>query len=541
MDAATLIKLEKEAQEGDDNEGMICTEGRDGLKCITDTVMPIQSEAMMRWSLILMFKRANDGNVFESEILTKIKGVVDNVLSAPGYPDYCLRKSPTAKIISAIDDAAETITISPADESIGLEEGTEMMLSDHSGTSGPGITGAAVTAIAGLDLGDENTVTLDAAESRIRQNSPTEQITAGQKLQLESKAGRTCAAQPLGEDLIVGDVTGNVLTFETPIRISDPDAQDNCVITRAPPCLALPLDTPLVVTDASSTGGSTTVTFETDITRTDATLSNCDLTATKGVCENINSPLNWLFPSPMSISGGQTMLLYDGQGSTTPTCVVDDTLVDNTCRTPPCPCTSMACMCDTSVTDATAADKLDASLGIMAQSPWSLYMVGKEFAPDNRRSDVFQLTIGFGGPLCRTAEQGPIPGREGKPTKREQYCYENSQDDSEAQTKLFEDWAVEHVKKDLDEGELVKNLEENFDVEVLYFFPIIAFQEILNVLMHDGLLAIGSVSFVFLYMYFHSSSAFIAAAGGAPSPATRHTRQSPPSSLFGYISLQLVF
>lgn len=519
MDAATLIGLEKKAQDSDDTEGMICTEGRDGLRCITDTVMPIQSEMMMRWNLILMFKRANDGNIFEAEILTKIKAVVDNVLDTPGYSDYCLRKTPTANSIDGIDTAAETITVSPADESIGLEAGTEMMLSDHSGTSGPGITGAAVASIAGLDLGDDNTVTLDPTESRTRQSSPTEQIAAGQKLRLASKNGRTCVAQPLGEDLIVGDVTDNVLTFETPIRASDPDALLNCVITRAPPCQALPLDTPLVVSSASSAGGSTTVTFETDITQTDATLSNCDLTATKGVCQNINSPLNWLFPSVMS-TGGQDMLLYDGQGATTPTCVVNHAVVDNTCRTPPCPCTSMACECDTSVTGASAVDKLDASLAIMAESPWSLYMVGREFSSDNRRSDVFQLTIGFGGPLCRTAEQGPIPGREGKPTKREQYCYENSQDDEEMQTKLFEDWAVENVKKDLDEGELIKALEESHDVEVLYFFPIIAFQEILDVLMHDGLLAIGSISFVFFYMYFHSSSAFIAAAG----VTTKHNR-----------------
>ena len=514
MDAVTLIGQKKDAQEGDATEGMICTEGRDGTRCITDTVMPVQSEMMMRWSLILMFKRANDGNVFESEILNKIKAVVGNVLNAPGYADFCLRKSPAAKSITGLDIAADTITISPADESIGLEEGTEMMLSDHSGTSGPSIT-AAVTEIAGLDAGDENTIKLDEIESRDRQNSPTEQIAAGQKLQLASKPGRTCAAQPLGEDLIVGDVTGNVLTFETPIRVSDPDAQANCVITRAPPCQALPLDTPLLVTGVASSGGSTTVTFDTDITRTDTTLSNCDLTATKGICENINSPLNWLFPSEISVPGQPDMLLYDGQGDTTPPCVANHALVDNECdrRAGPCLCTSMACACDDSVTGATAADRLDASLAIMAQSPWSLYMVGREFSPENRRSDVFQLTIGFGGPLCRTESQGPIPGRENKPTAREQYCYENSQDDADAQTKLFEEWAIENVKTDLDEGDLIKELEQDHDVEVLYFFPIIAFQEILDVLVHDGLLAIGSVTFVFFYMYFHSSSAFIAAAG----------------------------
>lgn len=520
MDAATLIRQAKEKQEGDNTEGMICTEGRDGTtECILDTVMPVQSQTMRRWSLILMFKRENGATIFEPEILRKIRALVDNVLNAPGYPDFCLRKAPVVKTISSVDTTGGAITISPADDALGLEEGTEMILSDHSGTSGPAITDATVAEIAGLDVSDENTITLDEVESRTRQSSPTEQIAVGQTLQLTSKVGRTCAAQPLDQDLVVAAVTGNTLTFETPVRVSDPDAQNNCVITRAAPCALLPLGTPMLVTDTSSTASTstTTITFDADITfethaTADPALSNCDLTATKGACESINSPLNWIFPSEMSVADS-TYLVYDGQGSSNPTCVANHALLDNECRTPgACPCTSMACVCDPSSADASALDKLDASLSIMAQSPWSLYMVGKEFSQTNRKSDVFQLTIGFGGPLCRTEAQGPIPGREGKPTKRERYCYENTEDDADAQTQLFEDWAIENVKKDLDDGELTNDLLDH-GVEVLYFFPVIAFQEILNVLMHDGMLAIGSVAFVFLYMYFHSSSAFIAAAG----------------------------
>jgi hypothetical protein len=521
MDAASMIQAAKAKQDGDSEEGKICKDNaRDGSReCVLDKVMPVQSEAQRRWSLILMFKRASDGNIFEADILSLIKQVVDKALNAPGYPDYCLRRTPGAKAITAIDVAGETITIAPADETIGLEAGTEMMLSDHSGTSGPAIAAAALEAIAGLDIdGSDNTVTLDEVESRARQAEPTEQIAAGQKLQLATKpgSGTACAAAPLGTDLIVAAVTGNVVTFETPILVSDANAAANCVLTRVAPCAALPLATPLVVTSATHTDtGSTssTVSFSTDLTATDSTLSNCDLTATKGICAPLNSPLNWLFPSEMSV-GGTDMLMYDGQGTSTPTCVANHALMDSTCAPPAtCPCTSMWCACDSSATGATATAKLDASLTVMANSPWSLYMVGKEFSVTNKASDVFQLTINFGGPLCRSVSQGAIPGRADRATKREQYCYENSQDDEEAQADLFTDWAIEAIKKDLDDGELITRLASEYDVEVLYFFPVIAFQEILNVLMHDGLLALGSVTFVFCYMYFHSASAFIAAAG----------------------------
>ena len=125
----------------------------------------------------------------------------------------------------------------------------------------------------------------------------------------------------------------------------------------------------------------------------------------------------------------------------------------------------------------------------MAQTPWSLYMVGEEFTSTKLETDVMRLTINFGGPLCH----------QGK-------CYKNPETDDEAQMKLFEDWAVANLKDLLDSADFD-------DVEVLYFFPVITFQEILNVLMHDGLLALGSVVFVFCYMWFHSGSAFLAAAG----------------------------
>ena len=51
------------------------------------------------------------------------------------------------------------------------------------------------------------------------------------------------------------------------------------------------------------------------------------------------------------------------------------------------------------------------------------------------------------------------------------------------------------------------------DVEVLYFWPVISFKEFLSILLHDGLLAIGSIVFVFFYLWIHSGSAFLAMAG----------------------------
>eukprot|EP01048_Picozoa_sp_COSAG05_P009515 COSAG05_NODE_788_length_7333_cov_14.016727_4_plen_70_part_00 len=50
----------------------------------------------------------------------------------------------------------------------------------------------------------------------------------------------------------------------------------------------------------------------------------------------------------------------------------------------------------------------------MAQTPWSLYMVGKEFTSTKLETDVMRLTINFGGPLCH----------QGK-------CYKNPETDDE--------------------------------------------------------------------------------------------------------------
>jgi hypothetical protein len=172
----------------------------------------------------------------------------------------------------------------------------------------------------------------------------------------------------------------------------------------------------------------------------------------------------------------------------------------------------MWCGCDaTATTGASAAAKLDSSLAVMAATPWSLSMVGKEFSATNRESDVIQLAMSFGGPVCTWGTV--IPGHESRPNDREKYCYDHSGEDSAAQSKLFETWAVDNLKDELDTGATVMALEYEHNVETLFFFPIIAFQEILDVLMHDGFLAMGSVSFVYCYMWFHSGSAFIAAAG----------------------------
>ena len=104
----------------------------------------------------------------------------------------------------------------------------------------------------------------------------------------------------------------------------------------------------------------------------------------------------------------------------------------------------------------------------MAHTSWSLYMVGKEFTSTNLQTDVMRFTLNFGGPLCKDG-----------------VCYKNPETEKDAQNEMFETWAIDTLKDMLDSSDFD-------DVEVLYFFPVITFQEILNVLMHDGLLALGS-------------------------------------------------
>jgi hypothetical protein len=59
----------------------------------------------------------------------------------------------------------------------------------------------------------------------------------------------------------------------------------------------------------------------------------------------------------------------------------------------------------------------------------------------------------------------------------------------------------------------VDELQEQYkdEVDILYFWPLVTFAEILNVLVHDALLAVGSVMFVGIYIHFHTGSSFLAA------------------------------
>ena len=45
----------------------------------------------------------------------------------------------------------------------------------------------------------------------------------------------------------------------------------------------------------------------------------------------------------------------------------------------------------------------------MAQTPWSLYMVGEEFTSTKLETDVMRLTINFGGPLCHQGKFSAKP------------------------------------------------------------------------------------------------------------------------------------
>jgi hypothetical protein len=183
-------------------------------------------------------------------------------------------------------------------------------------------------------------------------------------------------------------------------------------------------------------------------------------------------------------------LRFDGMGATTVPCAIG-TVSSRPCFNLTCPtgCFGTHCDCTPGETKS-EQQRVDAALSVMANQPWTLSMVGKSFSAEAPQSDVMRLQVSFGGPLCTP---------DGK-------CYKNNDDDPTAQTKMFTDWAGADLKTFLDEADFD-------DVEVLYFWPVISFKEFLSILLHDGLLAIGSIVFVFFYLWIHSGSAFLAMAG----------------------------
>jgi len=154
--------------------------------------------------------------------------------------------------LSALDETAETVTLSVAEDAI--IPGSKLMLADRSGSTDTAIADAAV---ASIDAGSANTVTLGSTDST---------IVAGQTLQLGDASSQTCLATPKATDLVVASVNGAVITFLTDITLGDSGASTNCVINRAAPCAAAPKGSALVVSAVSGT----TVTFSTDITTGDA-------------------------------------------------------------------------------------------------------------------------------------------------------------------------------------------------------------------------------------------------------------------------------
>eukprot|EP01047_Picozoa_sp_COSAG01_P012629 COSAG01_NODE_573_length_15298_cov_13.922394_8_plen_815_part_00 len=219
-------------------------------------------------------------------------------------------------------------------------------------------------------------------------------------------------------------------------------------------------------------------------------------------CLPPTSPLDWAFPSEVTspLLPGHTILRFDGQGAQISSCEpatsagVDDLSVVHARALQGnfSLCNSNYCACvPGSNVSSPLQTRFAQSMHVMSATKWVGYMLGRSFSTSTLHSDVMQMTIEFGGPI----------------KKKGGGQYRNHFDSEEDQDTNFEDWAVENLKDFLD------NDADFDDVEVLYFFPVISFKEILNVLMHDGLLALGSIVFVFCYIYFHSASAFLAAAG----------------------------
>jgi hypothetical protein len=161
-------------------------------------------------------------------------------------------------------------------------------------------------------------------------------------------------------------------------------------------------------------------------------------------------------------------------------------------------CNSAWCSCSAnpsftgSFSDGGQAE-VDALLKRVAANPFLGFLMGKQFSMSNPSSKVTRMTVNFGSPLKGFKNQ--LDGETGGMGAGKQ-------------TKKFETWA-KSLKPKLDEAETkYKN-----SVEVLYFWPLITFQEILNVLLHDGLLALGSVMFVGVYLHIHTGSSFLAATG----------------------------
>lgn len=154
-------------------------------------------------------------------------------------------------------------------------------------------------------------------------------------------------------------------------------------------------------------------------------------------------------------------------------------------------CGTISCFCSsntTTDTDMSVQSRIDSISSLMADSAFLSFFFGAEFSESNLESGVMLSTLSFGGPL-----EGFLTVDEG----------ENGSffDAPGPQTSIFTQWSQEGYRV-LDEH----GYNGDGDIEIIYFWSVALSDVTLDLLIHDILLVIGSVAFVFIYMWFHTQS-----------------------------------
>ena len=227
---------------------------------------------------------AADTTILAGQTLQLIDAAGQTCLATPKASDLKVA-SVTAAIagaaVASIDDGtANSVTLAAADATI--LKGQKLRLADapsqtcNAAPKGSDLLVKSVThavlsgvVVASIDDGAANSITLATADTS---------FLPGQQLQLASATSQTCAAAPLGANLVIASVSGAVITFTTDITSGDGSAASNCVLNRA---AVVEFHTDITTGDGSAATNcvltrSNVIAFETDISLGDAAAAtNC--------------------------------------------------------------------------------------------------------------------------------------------------------------------------------------------------------------------------------------------------------------------------
>lgn len=266
-----------------------------------------------------------------------------------------------------------------------------------------------------------------------------------------------------------------------------------------------------------------------------------------------------------SLLAGRKTLVFDGKGDVAGgSCVVNASAFTNE----PCdlgagsctPCNSQWCECD-GAASGTQQERIDSILRVVHRAGFANFMLGREFSETNLKSHLIRFSLSHAVPL--TADNPYLSTTE-RAAAAAAGGFKNVQDKTpcdgdgaggqrDCQAAAFERWATEWKPlldgtgdscdeepaswkggrgrggvvyeygdrpaslKCSDEAKAYGQFGDEANlgggIEVLYLWSIISFKEILSVLVHDAMLAIGSVAFVVIYLRVHSGSWFLAALG----------------------------